>query len=140
MNICLYIATIIVYIALLNYNKGTNPSLVKMRNCPIHIQILIHDTILQKRLCWNCVACNLSCVYMFRCITLKHLNSLTNIDTVIASSVAQRSPIELQCHRFLVQFLALTRIFVWLLRINSFGHIQLMCHLTFSFLLLCYFI
>ena len=66
--------------------------------------------------------------------------SLTNIDTVTAGSVAQRSPIELQCHRFLVQFLALTRIFVWLLRINSFGHITLICHLTLAFLLLCYFI
>jgi len=48
MMICLYIATIIVYIALLNYNKGTNPTLVNMRNCPIHVQLLTHDTILQK--------------------------------------------------------------------------------------------
>ena len=136
----MYIATIIVYIALLNYNKGTKPSLVNMRYCPIHVQLPIHDTILQKTTFFEIVwPANLA-VFMFRCITLKHLNSLTNIDTVIAGSLAQRSPIELQCHRFLVQFLALTRIFVWFLRINSFGRITLTCHLTLAFLLLCYFI
>jgi len=46
--ICLYISTIIVYIALLNYDKGTNPTRINMINCPIHEQLPIHDKILQK--------------------------------------------------------------------------------------------
>jgi len=46
--LCLYIATIIVYIASLKYNKGTNPSPVGIRNCPIHVQLPIHGKILQK--------------------------------------------------------------------------------------------
>jgi len=47
-TLCLYIATITVYIALLKYNKGTNPTPVDMWNCPIHVQLPMHDKILQK--------------------------------------------------------------------------------------------
>ena len=83
--LCLYIATIIVCVTLLNR---------KYEKLPIHVQLPIHDeNITEKRLYWNCLACKLSCVLsMFR--------SITNIDTVSW----------LQCHRSLVQFLALTGI------------------------------
>jgi len=49
MMIWLYVATIIVYIAIFNYNKGTNPTPVNMRNCPIQCSCKInYDKILQK--------------------------------------------------------------------------------------------
>jgi len=44
----MYIATILVYIASLKYNKGTNPTPVGIRNIPIHVLLPIHDKILQK--------------------------------------------------------------------------------------------
>jgi len=46
--LCLYIATIIVYIASLKYNTGTNPTPLDIRNSPINVQLPIHDKILQK--------------------------------------------------------------------------------------------
>jgi len=46
--LCLYIVTIIVYIASLKYNKGTNPTPIDIRNSQMHVQLPMHDKILQK--------------------------------------------------------------------------------------------
>ena len=48
-----------------------------------YVQLPIHDKILQKHdlLKWCGLQIKL-CLFMFRCITIKHLNRVTNIDTV----------------------------------------------------------
>ena len=72
------------------------------------------------------------CLFMFRCITLKHLNSLINIDTVswlggpevtYQTAVPQvPGSIPGSDKDIYVCF------FVWLLHVNCFGHITRFCH------------